>query len=249
MTAERVFETVGIGCRFGSFVALESIDFHAHAGEVTVILGPSGSGKSTLLRCLNHLEIPESGEVRFLGQPLPRSGRALCRARSRIGMVFQQFNLFPHLNALGNVALGPRRVLGLPETEAKERAEAALEQVGLADRMFHRPAELSGGQQQRVAIARALAMRPKAILLDEPTSSLDPERVGEVLDVLRLLAAAGQTMVVVTHELRFAREIADRAWFLEAGRVVLSGDGRDLLTDPDSPRLRRFLGLDPRDAV
>lgn len=244
----------GLHKEFGALHILKGIDLEVAPGEVCVLLGPSGSGKSTLLRCLNQLETFEAGEIRIGGErigfaedPLP-DGRLrrlpasqIAAQRSRIGMVFQRFNLFPHMTALGNVMESPVRVLRRDRTTAKARALELLDRVGLADRADHYPAELSGGQQQRVAIARALAMDPELMLFDEPTSALDPELVGEVLAVLRDLAAAGMTMVVVTHELGFAREVGDHIVFMDDGQVVESGPPDRVIDHPESPRLAAFL--------
>ena len=243
-----VVAATGLAKRFGTHLVLEGIDLAVAPGEVVALIGSSGSGKSTLLRCLNLLTLPSAGRVEVAGELLfegdrPRlRGAALNRLRSRVGMVFQQFNLFPHLTALGNVAEGPRTVLRLPEAEARERAQALLAQVGLAEHAAKLPAQLSGGQQQRVSIARALAMRPTLMLFDEPTSSLDPELVGEVLKVMIDLARGGMTMIVVTHELGFALEVADRVVFLDGGRVAAQGPPRELLPRPEHPRLRAFVG-------
>ncbi len=237
---------------FGRTEILKGIDLVVHTGEVVCVIGPSGSGKSTLLRCINWLEEPTEGLVRLDGElvgcrPSRRglveiSERALRRQRQAIGMVFQHFNLFPHLSAFKNVALGPRIVLGMSSEAASATASRLLARVGLSGREGAYPAELSGGQQQRVAIARALAMSPKVMLFDEPTSALDPELVGEVLGVMAELAASGMTMVVVTHELRFAREVADTVVFMDDGIVVEQGAAKPLLTNPTTERARAFLG-------
>ena len=226
--------------RYGEFIALHDINLDIAEGEVVVVLGPSGSGKSTLIRCINLLEDYQQGEVRVDGQPVIR-GRSLALVRAEVGMVFQSFNLFPHLTALRNVALGPLRVRGMSRRHADERAAALLAKVGLAEHAHKLPSQLSGGQQQRVAIARALAMEPKVLLFDEPTSALDPEMVGEVLDVMQSLARSGVTMVIVTHEMGFARRVADRVIFMESGRVVEQGRPEEFFTAPREARTKAFL--------
>ena len=210
----------GVNKSFGAFQALHDIDLDVARGEVVVVVGASGSGKSTLCRCINRLETIDSGTITIDGQRLPEEGRALARLRADVGMVFQSFNLFGHKSALENVMLGPVKVRGVSTDEAREQARALLRRVGVADKENNHPAELSGGQQQRVAIARALAMQPKVMLFDEPTSALDPEMIKEVLDVMVELAAEGMTMVVVTHEMGFARQAGDRVVFMDAGRIV-----------------------------
>lgn len=226
---------------FGSLEVLRGITNHVQQGEVVVIIGPSGSGKSTFLRCLNLLEQPSSGEVWFAGQRVNDHPAHLNRLRAEMGMVFQRFNLFPHLTVIRNITLAPEKVLGLPKEEAQERALALLERVGLRDKAASYPDELSGGQQQRVAIARALAMRPKVMLFDEPTSALDPEMIGEVLDVMRALAQEGMTMVVVTHEMGFAREVGDRVLFMDDGQIVEENTPAQLFGAPQQERTRAFL--------
>ncbi len=229
---------------FGSVEVLRGVDLDVRAGEVVCVIGPSGSGKSTMLRCLNDLERPTSGSVRVLGQEMSTAkGRDLVRVRRDIGFVFQQFNLFPHMSVLDNVMEGQISGLGRPKAQARTVALAALDKVGLAAHAGKRPVALSGGQQQRVAIARSLSMDPKVMLFDEPTSALDPELRAEVLDTLRQLATEGRTMVVVTHEMGFARRVADRVVFIDGGVVVEQGDPRQVLTAPSSPRLQRFLNL------
>ena len=242
MSREMV-RAVGLTKRFGGVVALDGVDLSVATGEVVAVIGASGSGKSTLLACLNHLDAPDAGEVWIDGSRLDRRAgeRALRRRRADIGMVFQHFNLFPHMSVLQNVVEAPIAVRGLPRAEAEDRARALLASVGLAEKERAFPAELSGGQQQRVAIARALAMRPKVMLFDEPTSALDPELVDEVLRVMRGLAEDGMTMIVVTHEMGFAEDVADRLVFFDAGRIVESGPPRDVLRDPTQPRTRAFL--------
>jgi polar amino acid transport system ATP-binding protein len=237
--------------RFGRLEVLSGIDLEVARGEVVVIIGPSGSGKSTLLRCINHLEKIDRGRLWVDGALVGyrQSGdrlyelpeRDVARGRAEIGMVFQRFNLFPHMTALGNVVEAPVRVKGMPAADARDRGRRLLERVGLAERLDAYPAQLSGGQQQRVAIARALAMEPKLMLFDEPTSALDPELVGEVLDVMRRLALDGMTMVVVTHEMGFAREVGDRVVFMDAGVIVEEGPPREMLASPREARTRAFL--------
>ena len=245
MTAIRC---AGVRKSFGSNLVLDRIDLAALDGEVTCLIGPSGSGKSTLLRCMAFLEEHDSGLIEIAGQALGFSAdhrrlpnREIARVRRSVGMVFQQFNLWPHRTALGNVAEGLRVVQRMPRQAAEARAMQHLDRVGLADRAQHYPAQLSGGQQQRVAIARALALEPRILLIDEPTSSLDPELTGEVLNVLRGLAAEGVTMVIVTHEIGFAAQVAQHVVFLEAGRIVLEGTAAELFRRPWHERLGRFL--------
>ncbi|WP_184432582.1 ABC transporter ATP-binding protein [Roseospira goensis] len=238
--------------RFGEIEVLRGISLEAHTGDVVSILGSSGSGKSTFLRCLNFLETPTAGTIRLHGEEIrtrrdrsgalrPASHGQLVRLRTRVGMVFQQFNLWPHMTVLDNLTEAPRRVRGLGRTDAIRMAEALLEKVGLADRRDYYPAHLSGGQQQRAAIARTLAMDPEVILFDEPTSALDPELVGEVLAVMEALAEEGRTMLIVTHEIGFARDVSTRTLFLHEGRVEEEGAPETVLTHPDSERLRKFL--------
>ncbi|PWR10241.1 glutamate ABC transporter ATP-binding protein [Micromonospora acroterricola] len=226
---------------FGPLHVLKDIDLTVAAGEVVVVVGPSGSGKSTLCRCLNRLETVGQGSVEIDGEPLPAEGRALARLRADVGMVFQSFNLFGHKTVLDNITLGPTRVRRTSRTEARQQAMTLLERVGIADKADHHPAQLSGGQQQRAAIARALAMRPKVLLFDEPTSALDPEMVNEVLDVMVSLAAEGMTMIVVTHEMGFARRAADRVVFMDDGRIIESGTPDDFFAAPRTERARDFL--------
>jgi len=234
-----MIELNGVGKAFGSHVVLRNVSFSAARGEVTCLLGPSGSGKSTVLRCINGLERHDAGEIRVDGDLV--SDATLLPVRRKAAMVFQRFNLFPHRTVLENVVEGPVQVLRRPIAEAEAEALTLLERVGMADFTRAYPAKLSGGQQQRVGIARALAMRPSIILFDEPTSALDPERVGEVLQVMRGLAVEGMTMIVVTHEIAFAREVGDRAIFMDGGVVVEQGAARDVLTAPRAERTRRFL--------
>jgi general L-amino acid transport system ATP-binding protein len=219
---------------------LRGIDLDISGGEVVAVVGPSGSGKSTLIRCINLLESYQRGEIRVDGE-LVKRGQALARVRAEVGMVFQSFNLFPHLSALHNVALGPLRARGMSRTDANARAQALLVKVGLAAHAHKLPGQLSGGQQQRVAIARALAMEPKVLLFDEPTSALDPEMVGEVLAVMQALAHTGVTMVIVTHEMGFARRVADRVVFMEAGVVVEQAAPDAFFDAPQEPRTKAFL--------
>ncbi|MFF2323963.1 glutamine ABC transporter ATP-binding protein GlnQ [Agrobacterium sp. NPDC058088] len=226
---------------FGPVSVLKDVDLSIDAGEVVVLIGPSGSGKSTLLRCINALEAINGGELLVDGISV-REGRSKVRlVRQEAGMVFQQFNLFPQMTALENVAFGPRQVRGLSKAEARDQAQDLLAKVGLADRGHHYPSELSGGQQQRVAIARALAVKPKLMLFDEPTSALDPELRHEVLRVMQSLAEEGMTMIVVTHEIGFARKVGTRLIFMEGGSIAVDGDPAVLLDNPENPRLREFL--------
>ena len=226
---------------YGSTRVLEGIDLNVESGQVVCLIGPSGSGKSTLLRCINGLETYEGGDILVGSERVDRHAKTIHEIRTQVARVFQRFNLFPHRTALQNVMEGPVYVKKEHPDAAREHARALLEKVGLSHRMDAYPDELSGGQQQRVAIARALAMRPKAILFDEPTSALDPELVGEVLTVMRTLAAEGMTMVVVTHEMGFAREVADKVCFLYGGRIVEEGAARDVLGAPQQPRTQEFL--------
>ncbi|HEV3377955.1 MAG TPA: amino acid ABC transporter ATP-binding protein [Thermoleophilaceae bacterium] len=226
---------------FGDNVVLDGVDLNVERGSAIVIAGPSGSGKSTMLRCINGLEPIDAGEVRFDGAPIDYSGKALSRLRADIGMVFQQFNLFPHMTVLENVMLGPVKSKGVSREEARERARRLLERVGIPEKADEYPADLSGGQQQRVAIARALAMEPKLMLFDEPTSALDPEMIREVLDVMRQLARDGMTMIVVTHEMGFAREVCDRIVFIDAGEIVEEGPPDEFFSAARSPRAKEFV--------
>jgi len=226
---------------FGSLHVLRDVDLTVGRGEVVVVIGPSGSGKSTLCRAINRLEPISSGTIRFDGRPLPEEGRALARLRSEVGMVFQSFNLFAHKTVLQNVTLGPLKVRRDKPAVARERAMALLRRVGIADQAAKYPAQLSGGQQQRAAIARALAMQPKAMLFDEPTSALDPEMVGEVLDVMTGLAGEGMTMVVVTHEMGFARHAANRVIFMADGQLVEEAAPAEFFANPRSERAKDFL--------
>jgi polar amino acid transport system ATP-binding protein len=228
---------------YGDYQALTDVNAEVKKGEVVVVCGPSGSGKSTLIRTVNRLEEIKSGQLLFDGHDIhaPMRGVALNRLRSRIGFVFQSFNLFPHLSVLENIMLSPMRVLGVKRAAARDKAMQLLERVGLANKAGAYPAQLSGGQQQRVAIARALAMEPPAMLFDEPTSALDPEMVGEVLSVMRSLANEGMTMMCVTHEMNFAREVADRVWFMDAGQILEKAEPEAFFSSPQHPRAKRFL--------
>ena len=240
-SAEPVVRLEGVRKSFGDNLVLDGIDLSVATGEVLVVIGPSGSGKSTLLRCVNLLEPVDSGRIYFEGEELTRRGVALPEVRQRIGIVFQQFNLFPHLRVIDNLTLAARRIKKMPKADAEQRAHELLAQVGLEDKARSYPHQLSGGQQQRVAIARALVMRPHVMLFDEVTSALDPELVGEVLVVMRDLARGGMTMLVVTHEMQFAREVGDRLVFMDEGRIVEEGKPLDVLDRPKEERTRRFL--------
>ena len=228
---------------FGDLEVLKGIDFRVDHGEVVCVIGPSGSGKSTLLRCVNRLEEPTSGTILIEGADITDPDADVDALRTRIGMVFQQFNLFPHLTVLRNLTIAQRKVLKRSEEEADSIARAVLDRVGLSEKVDEYPIRLSGGQQQRVAIARALAMKPDMMLFDEPTSALDPELVGEVLDVMRGLANDGMTMMVVTHEMGFAAEVADRVVFMADGVVVEDGPAREVITNPTTDRARQFLRM------
>jgi general L-amino acid transport system ATP-binding protein len=226
---------------YGAFAALTDIDLDIAEGEVVCVIGPSGSGKSTLIRCINLLE-SFSQESTILVDKIPvEPGKHLAQVRAEVGMVFQSFNLFPHMSVLRNIMLAPLRVRGLSEAQAEKKARELLERVGIGEQAEKYPGQLSGGQQQRVAIARALAMEPRVLLFDEPTSALDPEMVGEVLDVMRDLAGTGVTMVVVTHEMGFARQVADRVIFMNGGKIVETGKPEDIFDAPKEPRTRDFL--------
>jgi glutamate transport system ATP-binding protein len=226
---------------FGDLHVLKDINLSIGQGEVVVVIGPSGSGKSTLCRAINRLEPIDSGTIMLDGKPLPTEGKGLARLRADVGMVFQSFNLFAHKTILQNVTLGPLKVRGLPKAEAEKNARALLERVGVADQAEKYPAQLSGGQQQRVAIARALAMNPKVMLFDEPTSALDPEMIKEVLDVMVDLARQNMTMVVVTHEMGFARNAANRVVFMADGQIVERAEPHTFFTDPQTQRAKDFL--------
>jgi len=244
--AELMLKLEGVTKRFGELEVLRGIDLEVKTGEVVCVLGPSGSGKSTLLRCVNLLEPPEHGRIFLDGKEITGETPAeddMDYVRRRVGMVFQQFNLFPHKTAIENVSMAQRTVLSRGEGEARTKAAALLNRVGLADKLEEYPDRLSGGQQQRVAIARALAMEPQVILFDEVTSALDPELIKEVLDVMRELAQEGMTMVVVTHEIGFARDVGDRAVFMDGGVIVEQGPSKEVIDAPKEERTRRFLGL------
>jgi glutamate transport system ATP-binding protein len=226
---------------FGSNLVLEDVDLSISRGEAIVVAGPSGSGKSTMLRCINGLETIDSGDIRFEGKSIPKAGKEIYKMRAEVGMVFQAFNLFPHMSVLDNVALGPHEVKGMPEEDAKTKAKELLDLVGIPEKADAYPADLSGGQQQRVAIARALAMEPKLMLFDEPTSALDPEMIREVLDVMRDLARGGMTMVVVTHEMGFAKEVCDRIVFIDEGKIVEEAPPEEFFEGAKSQRARDFV--------
>ena len=236
-----IVEFANVTKRFGSLVVLDQIDLNIESGEVVVVIGPSGSGKSTLLRCINVLEEIDGGDLVVDGISVRSGSKNVRLIRQEAGMVFQQFNLFPQMTALDNVAFGPQHVRGLSRTEAREAARDLLAKVGLAERTHHYPSELSGGQQQRVAIARALAVKPKLVLFDEPTSALDPELRHEVLRVMQVLAEEGMTMIVVTHEMSFARRVGSRLIFMEDGKIAMDGAPAELLDRAENPRLREFL--------
>ena len=225
-----------------SIHALQDINTEIHSGEVVVVIGPSGSGKSTYLRTLNLLEEPTGGHIFFEGVDITLPKTDINKIRMKMGMVFQQFNLFPHLTILKNMTLAPVKLLKMPSQEAEKKALALLDRVGLADRAYAYPSQLSGGQKQRVAIVRALCMNPDVMLFDEPTSALDPEMVGEVLDVMKSLARDGMTMVVVTHEMGFAREVADKVIFMDGGRMIVEGTPEEIFDNTQNPRLQSFLG-------
>jgi glutamate transport system ATP-binding protein len=239
--AQPLIELNSVNKWFGSLHVLRDVNLTVDRGEVVVVIGPSGSGKSTLCRAINRLETINSGSIVFDGKPLPAEGRALARLRSDVGMVFQSFNLFAHLTILENVTLGPIKVRGESKAVARKRAMQLLERVGIANQADKYPAQLSGGQQQRAAIARALAMQPKAMLFDEPTSALDPEMVGEVLEVMTSLAAGGMTMIVVTHEMGFARHAAKRVVFMADGELVEQAAPAEFFSNPQSERAKDFL--------
>ncbi len=241
-SAPPMIKAAAVNKHFGDLHVLRDIDFEVPRGQVVVVLGPSGSGKSTLCRAINRLEPVDSGELAVDGEPLPAEGRALAALRADVGMVFQQFNLFSHKTILDNVTLGPIKVRKTPVSEARQQAMELLDRVGITDQADKYPAQLSGGQQQRAAIARALAMRPKVMLFDEPTSALDPEMVQEVLDTMTELADEGMTMLVVTHEMGFARRAAHRVVFMSDGEIVEDSTPEEFFTAPKSERARDFLG-------
>lgn len=236
-----IIELRHVDKHFGDLHVLKDVSLSVGKGEVVVVIGPSGSGKSTLCRAINRLETIDSGEILIEGKPLPQEGRELAAMRAELGMVFQSFNLFAHMSILQNVTLGPVEVLGMSKAEAEQRAMELLDRVGVASQVNKVPAQLSGGQQQRVAIARSLAMHPKAMLFDEPTSALDPEMINEVLDVMVDLARQGMTMIVVTHEMNFARRVADRVVFMADGAIVEEGAPDAFFDHPQSQRARDFL--------
>ncbi len=240
MSDQNLVELIDVRKSFGDNVVLDGVSLNVARGEVIVIAGPSGSGKSTMLRCVNGLETVDSGEIRFDGRPV-RPGKSLPGLRAEIGLVFQQFNLFPHMTVLDNITLAPLKVKGIPSEQAQATAHELLERVGISEKAEQYPADLSGGQQQRVAIARALAMEPKLMLFDEPTSALDPEMIREVLDVMRGLARDGMTMLVVTHEMGFAREVCDRLVFIDGGLIVEEGPPAEFFANARSERAREFV--------
>ena len=243
-TAEKnvpVIELRHVDKHYGDLHVLRDVNLTVRRGEVLVVIGPSGSGKSTMCRTISRLETIDSGEILIEGEPLPQEGRELARMRAELGMVFQQFNLFAHMTILDNVTLGPREVLGQGKEEAEKYAMELLERVGVGEQAHKVPAQLSGGQQQRAAIARSLAMRPKAMMFDEPTSALDPEMINEVLDVMVELARGGMTMVVVTHEMGFARRVADRVVFMADGQIVEESSPDEFFDHPKTQRARDFL--------
>ena len=241
LNREPILDVSGLHKSFGYLAVLKGIDLQVHPQELIFIIGPSGSGKSTLLRCCNRLEEPTSGSIKIESVDILAPGVDINAVRRRIGMVFQSFNLYPHLNAMGNVMLALRKVLGKPKQDAEGVAMQALKRVGLADKARAFPNELSGGQQQRVAIARALALEPAIMLFDEPTSALDPELVGSVLKVMREMRESGMTMVVVSHEMRFARSAAHRVLFMDEGVILEEGPPEKIFNDPDHPRTKEFL--------
>ena len=238
---ETLIEVKGLRKHFGKLQVLRGIDEQIHAGEVVVIIGPSGSGKSTFLRCLNLLETPTGGDVIFEGESVMKAGKNINQLRERMGMVFQQFNLFPHLSVLENICIAPMKVKKAQRSDIELRALKLLDRVGLGDKAKAYPGQLSGGQKQRVAIVRALAMEPDVMLFDEPTSALDPEMVGEVRDVMKNLAREGMTMVVVTHEMGFAREVGDRVLFMDEGIIMEQGTPEQVFGNPQNPRTQDFL--------
>ena len=239
--AETIISLEGVTKRFGTFEALKKVDLTVALGERMVICGPSGSGKSTLIRCINRLEEHDEGRIVVDGRELDQDTRNVAAIRREVGMVFQQFNLFPHLTVLDNLTLAPMRARGMSRKDAEEVARLYLDRVHIPEQADKYPAQLSGGQQQRVAIARSLCMRPRIMLFDEPTSALDPEMISEVLDVMVELAREGMTMIVVTHEMGFAREVADRIIFMDAGRIVETGTPEQVIGNPQHERTRAFL--------
>lgn len=239
--ADAILSFEDVRKRYGAVTALDGVSLSLRRGEVVCLIGPSGSGKSTLLRCANALDIPDAGKILFDGKEVRGAEAAVRHVRQRMGMVFQNFELFPHLTVLRNITIGPETVLRLGKADAEERATALLAKVGLSDKASFHPSALSGGQQQRVAIARALAMRPALMLFDEPTSALDPETIGEVLSVMKALADEGMTMLVVTHEMDFARRVADRVAVFDKGRVIEEGSPKEIFENARVPRTRDFL--------
>lgn len=239
--SDAIIQFRNVSKHFGPLKVLDEVDLEIHKGEVVVLVGPSGSGKSTLLRCINGLEQITGGDLIVNGMSVLGGNKIMREIRQEAGMVFQQFNLFPQMTALQNVAFGPQQVRGLSRSEARALAKELLAKVGLAEKANHEPAELSGGQQQRVAIARALAIKPKVMLFDEPTSALDPELKQEVLNVMRNLAAEGMTMVVVTHEMGFAKQVGTRLIFMEHGKIAVDGTPRDVIDNPPNDRMKDFL--------
>ncbi|MBB4008099.1 amino acid ABC transporter ATP-binding protein [Allorhizobium taibaishanense] len=240
-TTSSLISIRGLTKAYGTFTVLHGIDLDVAEGEVVCVIGPSGSGKSTLIRCINHLEAFQPDSTITVDGIRVAPGPALAKVRAEVGMVFQSFNLFPHMTVLKNVMIAPMRVRNTPAAEAERKARELLSRVGISEQAEKFPGQLSGGQQQRVAIARALAMEPRVLLFDEPTSALDPEMVGEVLDVMRKLAGTGVTMVIVTHEMGFARQVADRVIFMDGGRLVESGTPSDIFDNPKEARTRGFL--------
>lgn len=241
MAEEYIIQVKDLGKSFGDLEVLKSIDLNVKKGDVVAIIGPSGSGKSTFLRCINQLETPTKGDIIFEGVNLLKDKIDINKIRMQIGMVFQQFNLFPHLTIERNITIGPMKLLGKSAKEADEMTDRLLDMVGLLEKKHVYPSSLSGGQKQRIAIARALAMNPDVILFDEPTSALDPEMVGEVLQVMKDLAKAGNTMLVVTHEMGFAREVASKVIFMDEGYVVAEGSPEDIFDNNDNERVKAFL--------
>lgn len=238
---DTLFEVKNLTKKFGSLTALDDVSCKVEKGQIVVVIGPSGSGKSTLLRCLNLLETPTSGDVIFEGSKINEKGTNINLHRQKMGMVFQSFNLFPHLNVMDNIIIAPTQVKKIPKPEATDSAMKLLERVGLSDRAGSFPRQLSGGQKQRIAIVRALAMEPDVMLFDEPTSALDPEMVGEVLDVMKNLAQSGMTMVCVSHEMGFAREVANRVIFMDEGKIVEDGTPDSIFSNPQNDRTKLFL--------
>ncbi|EGY80212.1 MAG: amino acid ABC transporter ATP-binding protein [Peptoniphilus sp.] len=237
-----MIKTLGLKKRFGNLEVLKGIDQEIDKGEVLVVIGPSGSGKSTFLRCLNLLEVPDEGDVIVDGEKINQKGVNIDHVREKMGMVFQQFNLFPHMTILENITLAPINVKGMNKVEAEEKALVLLKRFGLEDKKNSYPKSLSGGQKQRIAIVRALAMEPEVMLFDEPTSALDPEMVGEVLDVMKTLAEDGMTMVIVTHEMGFAKEVADKVIFMDGGYIVEQNTPEEIFNNPQEERTKDFFG-------